>query len=228
MSVSPFVESFRIAAPYIHAHRGQTFVVLVGGEAVRTERLASLMHDVALVHGLGVRVVLVHGTRPQIERRIETRGLSSRFVADQRVTDRATLACVHEAVGDARARIESALSMGASNTPMANARIRVIGGNFVTARPIGVRDGVDYLFTGEVRRVDARGIEAGPRGGRDRAGQPPRLLPHGRVLQSRFARARGGRGHRAEGAQARRPHRGARRARRAAAADLPGHARGCG
>ncbi|MCB9594381.1 MAG: amino-acid N-acetyltransferase [Sandaracinaceae bacterium] len=161
MSASSFVESLRVAAPYIHAHRGATFVVLVGGEAVRTERLPSLMHDVALLHGLGVRVVLVHGTRPQIERRLETRKIASRFVGDARVTDRATLACVHEAVGDARARIEAALSMGAVNTPMANARIRVMSGNFVTARPIGVRDGVDYLFTGEVRRVDTIGIERG-------------------------------------------------------------------
>ncbi len=161
MTASSFVESLRVAAPYIHAHRGATFVILVGGEAIRSERLPGIVHDLALLHGLGVRVVVVHGTRPQIERRLEARKIKSRFVGDQRITDRATLACVHEAVGDARARVEAALSMGAANTPMANARLRVVTGNFITARPIGVRDGVDFQFTGEVRRVDTAGIERG-------------------------------------------------------------------
>src|SRR5690606_16628903 len=110
------------------------------------------------LHGLGVRVVLVHGTRPQIEKRLKERGLASRFADGARVTDRAALGCVHEAVGAARARFEEMLSMGAANTPMAGARIRVVGGNFITARPLGVRDGVDFLFTGEVRRVDTEGI----------------------------------------------------------------------
>lgn len=156
---SSFVESLRVAAPYIHAHRGATFVVLIGGEAIRGDGLSSILHDVALMHALGVRVVLVHGTRPQIERRLEARKIPSRFVGESRVTDRATLGCVREAVGDARSRVEAGLSMGAANTPMANARIRVVSGNFITARPIGVRDGVDYLFTGEVRRVDTVGIQ---------------------------------------------------------------------
>ena len=149
-----FVESFRVAAPYIHAHRGKTVVVHIGGEAVRAERFPSLMYDVALLHGLGARVVLVHGARPQIAQRLETQGLVSRFVDEVRVTDRAMLACVHEAVGAARGRITSVLSTGAAHTPMANARIRAVSGNYVIARPIGVRDGVDFQFTGEVRRVD--------------------------------------------------------------------------
>jgi len=160
-----FVDSFRIAAPYIHKHRGKTFVVLVGGEAVRSSRLAPLMHDVALLHGLGARVVLVHGTRPQIAKRLDIKGLPARFENEVRVTDRAALECVHEAVGAARARVDSALSMGTTNSPMAYARIRVTGGNYVTARPIGVRDGVDYLFTGEVRRVDTDAIVHGLDGG---------------------------------------------------------------
>ncbi len=163
--VGSFVDSFRIAAPYIHKHRGKTFVVLVGGEAIRAGRLAPLMHDVALLHGLGVRVVLVHGSRPQIAKRLDDKGLESRFIDEVRVTDRAALVCVQEAVGAARARVVSALSMGATNTPMAYARIRVTSGNYVTARPIGVRDGVDFGFTGEVRRVDVDAINHGLDGG---------------------------------------------------------------
>jgi amino-acid N-acetyltransferase len=157
--VTSFVEGFRIAAPYIHGHRGRTFVIMVGGEAATEKGFDHLMHDIALVHALGVRVVVVHGTRPQIEKRLKEKRIPSRFVNETRVTDRATLTCVHEAVGAARARFTAMLSMGAANTPMAGARIRVADGNFVTARPVGVRDGVDYLFTGEVRRVDVEGIE---------------------------------------------------------------------
>ncbi len=154
-----FVESFRIAAPYIHAHRGRTFVLMVGGEATSESSFDRLMYDIALLHALGVRVVVVHGTRPQIERRLKEKRIPSRFANEMRITDRATLGCVHEAVGAARARFTAVLSMGAAHTPMAGARIRVADGNFITARPVGVRDGVDFLFTGEVRRVDAEGIE---------------------------------------------------------------------
>jgi amino-acid N-acetyltransferase len=154
-----FVEGFRIAAPYIHGHRGKTFVIMVGGEAAMERGFDRLMHDVALIHAMGVRVVLVHGTRPQIEKRLKEKKLKSIFVNELRVTDAASLGCVHEAVGAARAKFTAMLSMGAANTPMAGARIRVADGNFVVGRPVGVRDGVDYLWTGEVRRVDAEGVE---------------------------------------------------------------------
>lgn len=153
-----FVESFRIAAPWIHGHRGKTFVVVVGGEAATERSFSHLMSDVALVFALGVRVVLVHGSRPQIEARLRARSHPSRMVGDIRVTDAVALECAQEAVGVARARFESMLSMGAARTPMAGARIRIASGNFVIARPVGVRDGVDFEYTGEVRRVDAAGI----------------------------------------------------------------------
>ncbi len=56
--------------------------------------------------------------------------------------------------------------MGLPNSPMANAAIRVASGNFVTARPIGVIEGIDLMHTGEVRKVDTRGypFAAGTRG----------------------------------------------------------------
>ncbi|MGF1465160.1 MAG: amino-acid N-acetyltransferase [Sandaracinaceae bacterium] len=155
---SPFVEGLRVAAPYIHRHRGKTFVVLMSGEAAGSEAAAQLLHDVALLWALGVRVVLIHGTRPQIEARLAEGGLPSRLVGETRITDREALRLVLEAVGALRARVEAHLSTGATHTPMAGARIRVAAGNFITAKPIGVRDGVDYGMTGEVRRVDVDGI----------------------------------------------------------------------
>jgi len=152
-----FVDNIRQAAPYIHAHRGATFVVMFGGESI-DERFSNLVHDLALLHSLGIQLVLVHGARPQIEQRLRRARARMHYVDNLRVTDDATLACVKDAVGSLRVEIEARLSMGLVNTPMAGARIRVASGNFVTARPLGVRDGIDYLHTGQVRRIDGSAI----------------------------------------------------------------------
>jgi amino-acid N-acetyltransferase len=157
-AADPFVASFRASSPYIHAHRGRTFVVAFGGSAVASGDFPQLIHDLALLHGLGIRLVLVHGARPQIEERLRLRGAEIRYINGLRVTDDAALQCVKEAAGAVRVEIEALLSMGLANSPMAGARIRVASGNYVTARPVGVRDGVDYFHTGVVRRVDAEAI----------------------------------------------------------------------
>jgi amino-acid N-acetyltransferase len=150
----PFVHWFRRATPYVHAHRGRTFVIAFGGEAVADARFPNLVHDLALLHGLGIRLVLVHGARPQIEERLSQRGAELRYVKGLRVTDEEALACVKEAAGVVRVEIEALLSLGLANSPMAGVRIPVASGNFVTAKPLGVLDGVDYLHTGVVRRID--------------------------------------------------------------------------
>lgn len=154
-----FVDFFRLSAPYIHAHRGRTFVVMFGGEAVMDEGFPLLVQDVALMHSLGIRLVLVHGSKPQIDERMRERGLRARFHQGVRVTDPATMRCVEDAVGNTRMRIEGLLSMGLPTSPMAHARVRVASGNFVVARPLGVRDGVDFQRTGGVRRIDADAIK---------------------------------------------------------------------
>ena len=155
---SPFVQWFRAAAPYIHAFRGRTFVIAFGGEALTDGGFTSLIHDLNLLNSLGVRLVLVHGVRPQVEERLRELGLDAQYVGARRVTDADTLERVKDAVGSVRVDIESLLSVGLPNTPMAGAEIRVASGNFVTARPVGVVDGIDLLFTGEVRRIAERAI----------------------------------------------------------------------
>jgi len=154
-----FVAAFRNSAPYIHAFRGRRFVVAFSGEAVAAEGFTGLIHDIALLSSLGIQVVLVHGARPQIEQRLAEGGAELHYVNGLRVTDDAALACVKQAAGTVRVEIEALLSMGLTNSPMAGARVRVASGNFVTARPLGVHEGVDYLHTGEVRRIDVAGIE---------------------------------------------------------------------
>ena len=154
-----YVNWLRHATPYINAHRDRTFVVMLPGEGVEHPNFANIVHDLVLLHSLGVRLVLVHGSRPQIEARLAARGLAPRYHHGLRVTDGPTLECVVEAVGGLRLGIEARLSMDMAASPMQGARLRVAGGNLVTARPIGVVDGVDYQHTGLVRRIDRKGIE---------------------------------------------------------------------
>jgi len=153
-----FVKSFRHSAPYIHAHRDRTVVLVFGGEAVASQGFADLVHDIALLHSLGIRLVLIHGVRPQVEARLEATGAIIEYARGLRITDDDALACVKEAAGTVRMEIEALLSMGLANTPMSGACIGVTSGNFVTARPLGVRDGIDYCHTGEVRRIDTAAI----------------------------------------------------------------------
>ena len=150
---------FRNSAPYIHAHRDRTFVILFGGEAVENENFAHLIHDIALLNSLGVKMVLVHGARPQIDKQLKTLSIKSDFVDGSRITPADAMPGVEQAVGQVRIRIEAQLSIGLANTPMAGAAIKVISGNFVTAQPYGVHNGVDYCQTGNVRKVNAQTIE---------------------------------------------------------------------
>lgn len=152
------VNWLRHASPYINAHRDCTFVVMLPGEGVAHPNFGNIVHDLVLLHSLGVRLVLVHGSRPQIEARLASNGLTPRYHRDLRITDSPTLECVIDAVGHLRIAIEARLSMDMARSPMQGSRLRVTSGNFVTARPIGVVDGVDYHHTGEVRRIDRKGI----------------------------------------------------------------------
>ncbi len=157
-SASDQVNWFRNSSPYINAHRGRTFVVLLGGEVLDTPRLPTLVHDLALLNALGVKLVLVHGARPQISQRLEAAGLESRFEHHTRITDSNALEAVMAAVGALRLKLEGLFSMGLANSPMHNAAIQLISGNFVIAKPVGVRNGFDYQHTGEVRRIEVDAI----------------------------------------------------------------------
>jgi amino-acid N-acetyltransferase len=149
---------FRNTAPYINAHRGRRFVLMIGGEAAQQGALPGLIHDIALLASLGVQLVLVHGSRPQIDQRLKNAGIECAFHRELRITDSEAMQHVRDAAGALRIEIEALLSMGLPNSPMQGADLRICSGNFVTARPIGVLDGVDYQLTGRVRRVDAAGI----------------------------------------------------------------------
>ena len=154
-----FVPWFRSVAPYIHLHRGKTFVVAIAGEAIAAGKLQNLAQDLALIQSMGVRIVLVHGFRPQVNEQLKAKGHAARYSHGMRITDEVALDCAQEAAGQLRYEIEAAFSQGLPNTPMAGATVRVISGNFITARPVGIMDGVDFKHSGMVRKVDAGGIK---------------------------------------------------------------------
>lgn len=157
--MTDYVKFLRETSPYINAHRGKTFVLALSGDAVDDVNFTNIVHDIALLHSLGIKLILVHGARQQIEQRLHTCAITAQFDNNTRITDSETMACVKDAVGSTRISIEAQLSTGAVNSPMHGARIQVIGGNLITAKPLGVREGIDFHHTGEVRRIDHKSIQ---------------------------------------------------------------------
>jgi amino-acid N-acetyltransferase len=153
-----FVPWFRAVAPHIHAYRGKTFVVAMAGELIAAGKLNNLVQDLAILHAIGIKLALVHGFRPQVTEQLAAKGHVSRFSHGLRITDPPALDAAQEAAGQLRFEIEAAFSQGLPNTPMANATVRVVSGNFLTARPVGIVDGVDFMHSGLVRRVDGAAI----------------------------------------------------------------------
>jgi amino-acid N-acetyltransferase len=160
LSLAPeqFVTWLRTVAPYIHAFRGKTFVVGLCGEAIQAGALPTIVQDISLLHALGMHIVLIHGFRPQVEEQLRLRGVASKFSNGLRITDPISLECAKEAAGELRLDIEAAFSQGLPNTPMAHSAIKVISGNLISARPVGIVDGVDFMHTGMVRKIDTETI----------------------------------------------------------------------
>lgn len=155
-----FVAWFRSVAPYINAFRGKTFVIGFSGEMITDAEFVNFIHDINLLASLGIRLVLAHGARPQIQLRLDESQLETRTVMGMRVTDPAALQCVKESVGRVHHEIAALLSMGLPNSPMANAAIRVSSGNFVTACPYGIIQGIDLMHTGKVRKINTQAIHS--------------------------------------------------------------------
>jgi amino-acid N-acetyltransferase len=155
-----FVPWFRTVAPHIHAYHGKTFVVAIAGELIAAGKLSSFAQDLAILQAMGIKLVLVHGFRPQVNEQLRSKGHAARFHDGLRITDAVALDSAQEAAGQLRFEIEAAFSQGLPNTPMANAIVRVVSGNFLTARPVGIVDGVDFIHSGVVRKVDGAAIRA--------------------------------------------------------------------
>ena len=138
MDSADFARWFRDATPYISAHRGRTFVVLLDAEVVDCPNLGDLVRDLALLHALGVRLVIVH----------DTDGVDVADVVDARSRDG-----MIAAAGLVRSRLEAHFSALAPLGSGGSERIVLVGANLVAAKPRGIEDGVDQQFAGEPRRV---------------------------------------------------------------------------
>jgi amino-acid N-acetyltransferase len=147
------VHLLREASPYIHKHRGKTFVVAFPGEVVEQALFPQLIQDIATISALGSRIVIVHGTRSQINKRLEVVGRKSRFHHNIRVTEPGDIPLIQEAIGYLRITIENLLSHALNQPNLPNHSIGVSSGNYITAQPLGIIDGVDYGYTGKIRRI---------------------------------------------------------------------------
>ncbi|EMB0503332.1 TPA: amino-acid N-acetyltransferase [Escherichia coli] len=152
------VEGFRHSVPYINTHRGKTFVIMLGGEAIEHENFSSIVNDIGLLHSLGIRLVVVYGARPQIDENLAAHHHEPLYHKNIRVTDAKTLELVKQAAGTLQLDITARLSMSLNNTPLQGAHINVVSGNFIIAQPLGVDDGVDYCHSGRIRRIDEDAI----------------------------------------------------------------------
>lgn len=152
------VQGFRHSVPYINAHRGKTFVIMLGGEAIEHENFSNIVNDIGLLHSLGIRTVVVYGARPQIDANLAQHNYEPIYHKHTRVTDAHTLELVKQAAGLLQLDITARLSMSLNNTPLQGAHINVVSGNFIIAQPLGVDDGIDYCHSGRIRRIDEDAI----------------------------------------------------------------------
>lgn len=158
-NLAQYIDWFRHSSTYINSHRKKVFVVLLTGETVAHENFDHIVHDISLLHSLGVKLVLVHGARPQINQCLTEAGIGLRYHQGLRVTDAESLQHIKKTIGAMSIDIEAQFSMGLANSPMHGADIKVSRGNFITARPLGIIEGVDYGLTGVVRKVNAEAIQ---------------------------------------------------------------------
>ncbi len=152
------VKGFRQSTPYVNAHRGKTMVIMLGGEAIADKNFSNIINDIALLHSLGVKIVLVYGARPQINELLDKHGYVTPYHKNMRVTEEESLPVIMQAAGQLQLAITARLSLSLNNTPMAGTQLNVVSGNFVIAQPLGIDEGVDYCHSGRVRRIDSQGI----------------------------------------------------------------------
>ncbi len=112
------VEGFRHSVPYINAHRGKTFVIMLGGEAIEHENFSNIVNDIGLLHSPGIRPVVVYGARPQIDANLAEHHHEPVYHKQTRVTDAKTLELVKQAAGMLQLEITARLSMSLNNTPL--------------------------------------------------------------------------------------------------------------
>ncbi|KAI5075625.1 hypothetical protein GOP47_0009701 [Adiantum capillus-veneris] len=155
------------AWPYIQGHQGCTVVLVISAEVVENPLIDGIYQDLSLLHGLGIRLVIIPGTHVQIDKLLKEKGKNPQYVGSYRITDDAALEASMEVAGKFRLAIEAKLSSQPSipllrrhgDNDRWHTGVGVASGNFVAAKRRGVVDGVDFGFTGEVKRLDTARIK---------------------------------------------------------------------
>ena len=130
----------------------------MGGEALLDVNIGNIIHDIALLNSLSIRIVIVHGCRAQLQNKLAKKNINSSLVEGLRVTDADTMDNVIEAASLVRSQLETRLSMGLAPSAMHNVKVRVASANVITAKPAGIINGVDLQLTGTVRNIDTLAI----------------------------------------------------------------------
>ncbi|MBP3194523.1 MAG: amino-acid N-acetyltransferase [Cardiobacteriaceae bacterium] len=159
MHTAEFLSFFYQAAPYIHAHRGKTFVIHFDADFADSY-LENILQDCAILQSLGIKLILIHGIRAEIDRNLAKGGIISHFSNDKRITSKEMIPEILNAAGSVRLKIEAVLSMNIVNSPMQDAEVKIAGGNYITARPLGVIGGCDFGYTGEIRKINEFAIKS--------------------------------------------------------------------
>ena len=147
------------AIPWIRDFAGETFVVKYGGNAMVSEELRhAFAQDVVFLHHLGIKVVVVHGGGPQINRMLDRVGIESEFRGGLRVTTRDTMDIVRMVLtGKVQRELVSLIN---TNAPYAVGLSGEDAGLLKARRRTASVDGepVDVGFVGDVVEVDPTSI----------------------------------------------------------------------
>ena len=140
------VEVIREAFGYINRFKGETFVLAIDGSLMESDALPSLVRDIVLLQRMGIRIALVPGARERIDAVLKKYNVACPLVQGTRVTTPQAIPFVKMASFDVSNRIMTMLSRNGADAVI---------GNWVRARTLGVRDGIDYQHTGLVEKVKA-------------------------------------------------------------------------
>ena len=143
------------------------------------------MQDFALLNSLGIQLILVHGIRPQLEEKIAQANIQSTVVGHLRITTKGILNLAKEAAGTTRVSIEAELTRCLANSFISNADVKITSGNFITAKPLGILEGIDYQHTGEVRKVDTNSLKINLHAGQIILVSPLAYSPTGDIFNLR-------------------------------------------
>ena len=142
MHSTEFTKWFRACTPYIRSHQGKTFVITLPPECLESDNIRNIVHDLALLHVLGVRIAIIFGDSATTEQ----------------VVNDAKLEEIEQRTNQVRSQIELLFSAGIPESNLRERHIPIVSGNLVTAKPIGVIDGIDYVRAGKVRNIHAHQI----------------------------------------------------------------------